>query len=128
MRGRGAFAVGGPLTIDVSAERHGPDAAGATTPAAPCTITADVSGLTTPTGLLCLEAATVNASVDAEALSRNGLDIAAGMRGKLTEAFGPSITLAVKADGSLQDATASVVRHRGGDASASFRIAPLPAT
>ncbi|MCC6660025.1 MAG: hypothetical protein IT437_03975 [Phycisphaerales bacterium] len=132
IKGRGGFAVGGPATLDLTAEtRYGPKTpaspAALTSPGGTVTMTASVDGLTTAGGLLTPGAATVDARVSAADIAPPMAGALAGLGGALTGVFGPAVSLTLTAAGSAKDATVTMVmKSPGASADAAIRYAQGP--
>lgn len=109
LTGAASIDVGGPAAATLNATvLHGPDEASATTPGGALALDATASGLTDASGELTPNLATINAKLEASALSVAVLDTVAGLENRLVAALGERLDATVLVDGTGESATASL--------------------
>lgn len=110
IKGGAAFAVGKPLTATLNGDFvHGKDAASALRDGGSLAINATLDNLTDADGELTIADASGDVTIALRAVNTEGLDALLDQKGNLTGALGKTIALEIKAKGSANDGSATLV-------------------
>lgn len=109
LTGDAAFQVGGPMTGSLRAALlHGTDEANLAGPAGTIALDATADSLTDASGLLTLDAARLDVTLEATELPIEALDAVAGAESRLRMALGDRLQARLRVLGTARDATATV--------------------
>ncbi len=112
IKGGAAFAVGKPLTATLNGDFvHGKDASSALRDGGSLAINATLDNLTDADGELTIADTSGDVTIALRALNTEGIDALLDQKGNLTGALGKTVGLEIKAKGSANDGSATLVAN-----------------